>query len=116
MKTEFSFALVVQLADDLFEVTVNEGAELDRAEAEQLIGFYAQHTAHARLLVNRTNQYSSTHDFLEAMTTADTIKAMAIYVPSYQKALIAETQKFLFKIPFERFLDRDDALEWLKQQ
>ncbi len=116
MKTQLPFGVVEQLAQDVFEITPNAGVELNADIAKVLIEYYQARSNHPKVLVNRTNEYDTSLEFMQTMTSVPLLKAVAVYVPSYQQALVAETQKFLFKIPFERFLDRDEALNWLQQQ
>lgn len=115
MITDLSFATIEDLGNEVFEVIPKEGAEMDEKEAWILIDHYNKHSSAPKVLVNRTNQYSTTFEFMDTMVKNSVIQAFAIYVPGYKSALVAESQKFLFTIPFERFLDRDEAILWLKR-
>lgn len=115
MITDLPFATVEDLGNEIFEVIPKEGAEMDEKEAQILIDYYHNHSSAPKVLVNRTHEYYTTFEFMDTMVNNSVIQAFAIYVPGYKTALVAESQKFLFTIPFERFLDRDEAIAWLKR-
>ena len=116
MTSELPFATLLDHGDAIIEVIVKPDFELEEAEAKLLIKQYDQLSLNPKVLVNRSNKYTSSADFMDAMVHHEPFQAIAIYVPSYESALVAESQKFLFSIPFERFLDREEALEWLRKQ
>lgn len=116
MKHVLPFAEVHDLGHSIVEVIPNDGAELGKEEADELVALYIKIAETPKMLVNRSNQYSSTSEFMDTMVHTKEFQAVAIYVPGYEGALVAESQKYLFDIPFERFLDRNEAIDWLRAQ
>lgn len=116
MSIKLPFAELLEHGSDIIEVIANDGSELGVNEANILVEHYNRLADQPKVLVNRTHQYSSSAEFMDTMVRNEKFKAIAVYVPGYESALVAESQKFLFSIPFERFLDRDEAIKWLKRQ
>ena len=116
MKHSLPFADVLDLGRGIVEVIPHAGAELGLDEAKALAALYIQIAESPRMLVNRSNKYTSTSDFMDVMVHTKEFKAVAVFVPGYEGALVAESQKYLFDIPFERFLDRNEAIDWLRAQ
>ncbi|MBU3983908.1 MAG: hypothetical protein KJ985_10660, partial [Proteobacteria bacterium] len=69
MKYKLSFCEIEQLSDEIFEVTVNEGAVIDEKCAEEgRIFWHDLRTEPYRLLVNNKNRFS--YSFLGAKVFA----------------------------------------------
>lgn len=110
-----SFAEYELINDNIVEFIGDEGVELDLPEAQECHTLYQQLNRPLGVLVNRKNAYSSSLEFVMSIAEESNIRAFAILVPNERSAIVAESQKMFFPIPFQRFFDRDEAINWLKQ-
>lgn len=113
--TSFSFGHYQLLDNHCLEIIANEGVELDTAEATECTELYSNIGSPLGLLINRKNPYSSSLEFVMTVAQAPQVKAFAILVKSQRSAMVADSQKLFFNIPFEVFYEREQALAWLKQ-
>lgn len=111
------FARITILEEDLAEVVVNHGVEMDLDMVNEYHQFLIAHlNAPFSLLINKENSYSYNFDAQEHLATLEEIKAMAVvaYNTASQK-----TTEGLLEIPraidwnLKIFDDRTDALNWL---
>lgn len=114
---ELPFAKITILRDDIAEVVINDGIEMDVSMVDQYHGFLLAHLrAPFSLLINKLNAYSYQHDAQQRLATLKEINAMAVV--AYNRATVFST-KTLSSYPREDdwnlkiFSDRDDALAWL---
>lgn len=114
---ELPFAKIIILREDLAEVMINEGVELNSDMVEQYHEFLLSHLeAPFSLLVNKINAY--TYDF-EAQTKLATLKeinAMAVVAYNRVTKLTTETlASYPRDTPWKImvFSDRSVALSWL---
>ena len=112
----FSFGTYALLDEQYLEITANEGVELDMAEAQECTELYASLNRPLGLLINRKHAYSSSLEFVMKVAQAPQVKALAILVKSERSAMVADSQKLFFNIPFEVFFEKQTALDWLKRQ
>lgn len=117
---QLEFAQFTKLADDLAEVVVAEGVEMDLAMVAQYHDWLRTHLASPCLvLINKINRYSYTFEAQQQIGTIPEIKAIAFLTYSAVSDLTTEA---LAELPRSRrwnariFHDRDDALRWLTAQ
>jgi hypothetical protein len=114
---ELSFAKIIILQENVAEVIINEGIEINNEMVTEYHNFLLQHlTAPFFLLINKINSYTYTFDAQIKIASLPEIKAMAVV--AYSKATEVATRN-LASIPrnnawnIQIFPDRDTALEWL---
>ncbi|NQZ12162.1 MAG: hypothetical protein HRT35_33845 [Algicola sp.] len=116
-KFDLGFALIYLLDDNLAEVIINEGVEMDITAVEQYHDWIDQHMNDpCFLLVNKINQYTYTFDAQRHLIQLDKVKAIAVvcYSPIAEKA-----SRFVVDMPrkikwqFDTFDNRKAALQWL---
>lgn len=114
---ELPFAKITILRDDIAEVVINDGVEMDVQMVDQYHAFLLAHLrAPFSLLINKVNAYSYHHDAQQRLAALNEINAMAVV--AYNRATVFAT-KTLSTYPREGewnlkiFSDRDDALAWL---
>lgn len=110
-----SFGQYNIINDNIIEIISDEGVELDLPEAKECTDLYSTFDHPLGVLVNRSNSYSSTLEFALSVAQAPNLSAFAIWVPTERAAIIADSQKIFFDIPFQRFFEKESALNWLKQ-
>lgn len=115
---ELSFARITILDNNLAEVVVNEGAELNEEMVDQYHEFLLTHLQPPfLLLINKINAY--TYNFQAQLKLADLEEIGAMAVISYNKTTEASTELLasyprVNKWNMKLFSDRDTALAWLK--
>lgn len=114
---ELPFAKIVILREDIAEVMINEGVELDAAMVDQYHDFLLSHLeAPFALLINKVNSYTYNFEAQENLATLKEINAMAVV--AYNRITEITTQT-LASFPREVewnlkiFSNRDEALSWL---
>lgn len=114
---ELPFAKIIILRDDIAEVMVDDGVQMDKAMVEQYHEFLLSHLrAPFSLLVNKVNSY--TYDFYaqEKLATLKEINAIAVVAYNRVTKITTET---LASYPrdvewnLRIFSNRDEALAWL---
>lgn len=113
--SKFSFGEYALIKENCIEITADDGVELDLKEAKECVDLYRQLDRPLGLLINRKHQYSSSLEFVMTIAEAPQIKAFAILVASERSAMVADSQKLFFNVPFQVFYERDIALNWLTQ-
>ena len=114
---ELPFAKIIIIQDDIAEIMVNEGIEMNASMVEQYHEFLLSHLKPPfSLLVNKINSY--TYDF-DAQTKIGTIKeinVMAVVAYNRVTKIATETlaayprsEEWKLKI----FSNRDAAIDWL---
>ena len=117
---ELPFAKIIILRDDIAEVMINEGIQMDKDMVEQYHDFLLSHLhAPFSLLVNKVNAYTYDFQAQEKLATLKEIHAMAVVAYNRVTQLTTET---LASYPREVkwnlsiFTNRDEALAWLISQ
>lgn len=114
---ELPFGKIILLREDIAEVIIDEGVEMDMAMVEDYHSFLLSHLkAPFSLLVNKVNSYSYDGDAQENLATLKEINVMAVV--SYKRITKIITEDL---VSFPRdvewnlkiFSNRDDALAWL---
>lgn len=117
---ELSFAKLIKLSEDLVEVIIDEGVEVNLRMVEE----YHQWLIHnleapCMMLVNKLNRYFYT--FEAQMKIADIPEVKAVAVVTYNR-VSAEASNVVMNMPrknrvnIRRFDDRESAFRWLEQQ
>jgi len=111
------FATIDILREDIAEVIINEGVEMDGKIVEQYHSFLLSHLkAPFALLINKVNSYSYDFKAQEKLATLKEINAMAVV--SYNDTT-KRTTDILLSYPREIewnlniFSNRTQALNWL---
>ncbi len=122
MKYRLSFCEIEQLSDDIFAVSINEGAVIDENSAEEARDFWHElRTEPYRLLVNNKNKFS--YSFLGAQRIGEHSleERTAVIVDESALNIYKSTVLRLKKMagnPENRrvFGDRDAAIKWLEEK
>ena len=114
------FATIDIIRDDIAEVRINDGFEMDEKTVEQYHSFLLSHLhAPFSLLINKVNAYSYSFGAQEKLATIKEIRAMAVVTYSQGSK---DTTELLASIPrntewnLNMFSDRTKALNWLLSQ
>lgn len=117
---QLSFGEIIILENNLAEVIVDEGIEMDINMVNEYHTFLREHlSAPFSLLINKLNRYSYTFEAQQSIATIPEVNAMAV-VAYDEKNEIA--QRALNEVPrktswnLKTFPQRDTALNWLYQQ
>ena len=119
-KYDLPFAKIILLCDDIAEVIINDGIEMDLAMVNEYHNFLLSHlTAPFSLLINKINSYSYNSEAIRKIASLKEINSMAVV--SYKNSTTITTQ-YLASFPrevewnLEIFSNRDVALSWLKSR
>ena len=114
---ELPFAKIIILREDIAEVIVDEGVQMDSAMVERYHGFLLSHLcAPFSLLINKLNSYTYDFEAQEKLATLEEINVMAVVAYSRVTELVTET---LVSVPrvvewnLRIFSNRESALHWL---
>lgn len=114
---ELPFAKIIILQDNIAEVMINEGVEMDVIMVEQYHDFLLSHLRSPfSLLVNKVNSY--TYNFQAQMKLAALKEIKAMAVVAYNRVTKLSTESLASYPRSEEwnlkvFSNRDDALAWL---
>jgi len=114
---ELSFGKIILLSNNIAEVIINDGVEMDEAMVNEYHEFLIAHLhAPFSLLINKINSYS--YDFAAQLNLATIRQIKAMAVVSYNQMTKHATES-LAAFPREVewnikiFSDRETALQWL---
>ena len=114
---QISFAKVSILRNDLAEITVDNGVDINLKMVEEIHNCLRSIFSDSfSLLINKTNSYSTQLDALMKFGTLAAIIKIAVLAPNKLAKMSAD---FSATIPssavlnIEVFTDRDEALAWL---
>jgi len=114
---ELSFAKIIIIRNNLAEVLVNEGVEINMDMVEEYHNFLCSNLmAPFYLLINKINTYSYDFEAQKCIATLPEIEAMAVV--SYNRVTSITTES-LSSFPrgtewnIKIFEDRNEAIEWL---
>ena len=117
---ELTFAKIIILREDIAEVMINEGVNMDLDMVKEYHEFLLSHLrAPFSLLINKINSYTYDFEAQEELATLEEIRAMAVVAYNRVTRIATET---LASFPrdvewnLEIFSNRDDALKWLLVQ
>ena len=114
---ELPFAEIRILRDDIAEVMINEGVEMDISMVEQYHDFLLTHLRSPfSLLINKINSYSYDFPAQEKLATLKEINAMAVVAYNLTTEVTTETLASYpraIKWNLKIFPNREDALSWL---
>jgi len=115
---ELPFAKIIIIREDIAEVIINEGVEMDAIMVEQYHDFLLSHLKHPfSLLVNKVNSY--TYDFNAQLNIATLKEINAMAVVAYTRMTETATKSLAALIKrdiewnLEIFSTRDKAITWL---
>jgi hypothetical protein len=115
---ELGFGKIIRLDEDIAEVIIDRGIEMDLAMVNEYHNFLITHLkAPFSLLINKVNPYTYTFAAQRKLATIPQIRTMAVVThnPIAEKMTLS-----LVRIPRDRdwniklFRDRDLALQWLR--
>jgi len=115
---KLSFAEIIKLKNNLAEVIINEGVELDEIMVAEYHSFVTNLLSEPRyLLVNKKNSYSYNFNAQKTIINFDKIKAYGIVAPN--AAAILGTKSLVSigdnpKLNLQIFSTREEALGWLE--
>lgn len=114
---ELSFAKIIILREDIAEVIINDGIEMNAEMVDEYHNFLLSHLhAPFSLLINKVNSYTYDFQAQEKLATLKEINAMAVV--AYNRATRISTE-MLATFPrnvdwnLRIFSNRDEALAWL---
>ena len=117
---ELPFARIIVLRDDIAEVIINEGVEMDVAMVDQYHDFLLSHLRPPfSLLINKINSYTYDFDAQMQLATLKEINVMAVVAYKRVTALSTETLASyprVVKWNLKIFSNRNDAMNWLVSQ
>ena len=117
---ELPFAKIIILRDDIAEVMINDGVQMDVEMVEQYHDFLLSHLrAPFSLLINKVNSYTYDFHAQENLATLKEINAMAVVAYNRVTKIITETLASFprdVKWNLKIFSNRDEALAWLLSQ
>ena len=114
---ELPFAKIIILQDDIAEVIINDGVEMDTHMVQQYHDFLISHLRpRFSLLINKINSYTYDFNSQKDLATLKEINAMAVVIynhtaEAYTKSLASLSRDVEWNIKI--FSGRDDALAWL---
>jgi len=114
---ELPFAKIIILSEDIAEVIINDGVEMNTDMVDQYHDFLLSHLhAPFALLVNKVNSYSYNFEAQQNLATLKEINAMAVV--SYNRSTTLATKNLAAfprneKWNISIFSSRDEALSWL---
>jgi len=117
---ELPFAKIIILREDVAEVLINDGIEMDLGMVDQYHDFLLSHLrVPFSLLVNKVNSYSYDHHAQQKLATLKEINVMAVV--AYNRTTVFATQTLAeyprdAKWNLKIFSNRDDALAWLMSE
>ena len=117
---ELPFAKIIILRDDIAEVMINEGVQMDIDMVEQYHRFLLSHLqAPFSLLINKVNAYSYDFEAQQKLATLTEIRAMAVVAYNRVSRIATETLAAYprkVKWNLQIFSNRQEALNWLRVQ
>lgn len=117
---QLSFAKIIKIGDDLIEVFVAEGVEINSEMMDEYHTWIRNTlTSPSYILVNKINAYTYSFDVQRNLSAILEVKAIALVVYSKASELATEAMIELPKVrPWNSqiFHNREDALHWLNSQ
>jgi len=120
MNYKLSFCEIEQLSDDIYEVTINEGAMIDESCAEEAKTFWHElRTEPYGLLVNNKNQFSYSFVGSQKIGEHSLERKTAILVDNSESkdrmSTVLDLKKMFGNVENKKvFQDRDEAIKWLE--
>jgi hypothetical protein len=117
---ELSFGKVGILRNDIAEIIVDEGIDVNIQMVDEIHHFLLSIFVNSfSLLINKTNSYSTQLDALIKFGTLSTINKIAMYAPNRMAKLSADFEADIpsaATLNIQVFYQRGDALSWLDYQ
>ena len=120
MTHELSFAKIIILREDIAEIQINDGIEMNIIMVGEYHSFLRDNLSKPfSLLINKVNRYTYDFEAQIKIGTLDEINAMAVVVYSKATEVTTESLKSLprgVKWNLRTFYNRDEALMWLEEE
>ena len=121
MKThKLSFGTISVLAENMVEVVINEGVEMDGSLVDEYHKFLLTNLKKPfSILVNQKFCYSYTFEAQRRVASLDEIIAVAVISPTAARKMAMETLKSITDkddVNIKIFVSRKEAMIWLKEQ
>lgn len=117
---QLSFCTIKILRNDIAEVIINDGVEVDVKRLNEVESFLIrQLTPPFSLVMNKVNHYSFQYDAQVKMGTYQQLNAIAVISYNKTSEILTETLKNIprdMKWNLEVFSDREEAVDWAKSQ
>ena len=114
---ELPFAKIIILQEDIAEVIINDGVEMDVDMVEQYHDFLISHLRpRFSLLINKINSYTYDFDSQTNLASLKEINAMAVVIYNHKAEVSTKSLASLsrdFEWNMKIFSGRGDALAWL---
>ncbi|MGR6872767.1 hypothetical protein ACU6U9_10765 [Pseudomonas sp. HK3] len=110
-----SFAEYQIIDENIVLFSADKGVALDIPQAKECLALYQELNRPLGILVDRSTPYTSSLEFIMTIAEFSLVKALAVWVPNERSAVVADSQKMFFPVPFQRFYRKDEALTWIKQ-
>ena len=115
-----SFATIVVLNNNLAEITVDNGVDIDLTMVDEILNCLLSIFSHNfSLLINKKNSYSTQLDALIYFNAFSAIDNMAVFAPNKFAKLSADFSATLpssASLNIEVFTEREAALAWLTEE
>ena len=114
---ELSFGTIIKLNNNLAEVIVDDGVEMNSSQVKEYHDFLSKNLKTPfYLLVNRIHSYTYTFEAQKLIVSFNKIKKLAVLLGTQGALMSTETLLNLntnINWEIEWFRTREDALEWL---
>ena len=118
---QLSFARVDILREDIAEIFINDGIEVDVSHVDEAEEFLATHlTTPYSVLFNKKNQYSLSFEAQLKMGNQEPLNAVAILCYTEHSRKLTTTQANNIPMKSDRdakiFTNRTEAISWLESE
>lgn len=113
------FGVITIIENDIAEVVIFDGIELDDKYVNQFHSFLEDHfDSNIFLLINKKNSYTYTFDAQKMIGAVDKINAIAVVAYNSSGDLSTKVLKQINKkaLNLKLFITREEALIWLHKQ
>ena len=117
MSESLSFADVYKHEQYIIEVCPHADIEISAENLDELQSLINANPGSMLLLVNRSHEYSYSFAALQHIRALENVKALALLFNNLSESYIAKViqgNKENRNYPIEAFLNKDDALKWLR--
>lgn len=117
---KLSHAVVIQISESIYELTIEEGIELDLKSTIEFHEFLlGTQKDSVYILINQKNNYTYSFQAMTMLGCLDMVRAMAFYTPSrvgYIGCQLFFQVPRILPIRMEVFSNHFSALSWLEKQ
>ena len=116
---EMSFGTIIKLSNNLAEIVVDDGVEMNLAQVKEYHNFLLNNLkAPFCLLINRKHSYTYTFEAQKTIVNFDKIKKLAVLLNTQGGLMSSETLLSLnanLNWEISWFSKREDAFAWLNE-